>query len=194
MHRSSFPPGGYISTPWHRRLPHCLGTTCHRSCLTGEPTVERVLSSLAPGYTCVAMKSSFAAAAEFAVRLGRTAAGAAGRVLEINAFEREPAGRADVLVVYENETLGRNGRWLASADWKRTPDLVVVGDALALGFPFGAVLARGRIRPSHDADSASLARVAAAFAAVESEGLLQQGAGGCGVSEGAPSLRAGKLP
>lgn len=137
--------------------------------------VERMLSSLAPGYVCVAMKSSFASAAEFAGRLGRSSAGTDGRIVEINAFQGEPSGHADVLVVHENETLGRSGRWLASAGWKRTPDFVVVGDALALGFPFGAVLARGTHGSNHDADSASLARVAAALARVESEGLLQQG-------------------
>jgi acetylornithine/succinyldiaminopimelate/putrescine aminotransferase len=144
---------------------------------TDETTVERMLSSLGPGYDCVAMKSSLASAAEFAVRLGRSAAGADGRVIEMSAFEGEPTGKADVLVVHENETLGRSGRWLGSAGWKRTPDFVVVGDALALGFPFGAVLARGAHPSNHDADSASLARVAAAIAAVESEGLLEQGRG-----------------
>ncbi len=138
-------------------------------------TVERMISSLEPGYVCLAMKSSFAAAAEFASRLGRSAAGAEGRVTKINALNGEPAGGADVLVVHENETLGRSGRWLASAAWRRAPDVVVVGDALALGFPFGAVLARGGQGGEHDADSGTLARVAAAITAVESEGLLRQG-------------------
>lgn len=142
---------------------------------TDEPTVERILSSLEPGYFCIAMKSSFASAAEFALRLGRLSAGAEGRVVEINAFEGEPMGHADVLVVHENETLGRKGRWFASAGWRRPPDLVVVGDALALGFPFGAALACGAHASNHDADPASLALVAAAFAAVQREGLLQQG-------------------
>jgi 4-aminobutyrate aminotransferase-like enzyme len=138
-------------------------------------TVERMLASLAPGYVCLAMASSFAAAADFAARSGRSAAGPNGVVFEINAINGEPATGADVLVVHENETLGRTGRWLASTAWKRTPDLVVVGEALALGYPFGAVLARVDHASNHDADSATLARVAAAIAAVESEGLLQQG-------------------
>jgi adenosylmethionine-8-amino-7-oxononanoate aminotransferase len=142
---------------------------------TDAPTVERMLSSLGPGYVCLTMKSSFAAAADFAARVGRSAAGAEGRVVEINALDGEPAACADVLVVHENQTLGRTGRWLASTTWKRTPDLVVVGEALALGFPFGAVLAHGVRAVNQDADSATLARVAAAMAAVESEGLLQQG-------------------
>jgi hypothetical protein len=142
---------------------------------TNVPTVEQMLASLAPGYVCLAMKSNFAAATDFAARFSRSAAGAQGRVVEINALEGEPATGSDVLVVHENETLGRTGRWLASTDWKRTPDVVVVGEAVALGFPFGAVLARGGRRANHDADPATLARVAGAIAAVESEGLLQQG-------------------
>ena len=142
---------------------------------TDEMTAERMLSSLAPGYVCLAMKSSFAAAADFAARLGRSSAGGEGCVIEINAADGEPAEGGEILVVHENETLGRSGRWIASAAWKRGPDFVVVGDALALGFPFGAVLGRGGPAVDHDADPASLARVAAAIAAVESEGLLQQG-------------------
>jgi len=138
-------------------------------------TVEHILSSLAPGYGCVAMKSSFSAALDFAARIGRSAAGAEGGVALINALDGEPEASAGFLVVYENETLGRTGHWLASASWKRKPDLVVVGEALALGFPFGAVFARGGFAADHDADSATLARVAAAIATVESEGLLLQG-------------------
>lgn len=160
-----------VASPATALLGHDLPPTP----VIDAPTVERMLSSLAPGYACVAMKSSFATAAELAVRLARSSAGAEGRVVEINAFEGEPAGSVAILVAYENETLGRTGRWLASAGWKRTPDLVVVGDALALDFPFGAVLARDAHSSKHDADSASLARVAAAIAAVESQGLLQQG-------------------
>jgi len=140
-----------------------------------EPKLAHKLSSLAPGYTCLAMKSSFAAAADFAARLGRLAAGVEGQVVECNALAGEPAASEDVLVAHENETLGRTGRWLASAAWRRTPDFVVVGDALALGFPFGAVLARGGHAANHDADLATLARAAAAIAAVEREGLLEQG-------------------
>jgi adenosylmethionine-8-amino-7-oxononanoate aminotransferase len=143
--------------------------------VTDAPTVERMLSALAPGYVCLTMKSSFAAAADFAARVGRSAAVPEGRVVEIHALGGEPAAGADVLVVHENETLGRTGRWLASTAWKRTPDMVVVGEALALGFPFGAVLARGGQCANHDADSATLARVAAAIVAVENEGLLHQG-------------------
>jgi hypothetical protein len=142
---------------------------------TDPPNVELMLSSLSPGYVCLAMKSSFAAAADFAARFIRSAVGAKGRVVEMNALDGELAGSADVVVAHENETLGRTGRWLASAAWKRRPDLVVVGEALALGFPFGAVLGRGGLRGDNDTDSATLARVSAAITAVESEGLLRQG-------------------
>jgi acetylornithine/N-succinyldiaminopimelate aminotransferase len=134
-----------------------------------------MLSLLSPGYVCLAMKSNFAAAVELAARFSRSAVGAKGRVVEINALDGEPSAGAEVFVVHENETLGRTGSWLASAAWRRAPDLVVVGDALALGFPFGAVLGRGGQGGDNDTDSATLARVAAAVAAVESEGLLRQG-------------------
>ena len=139
------------------------------------PSVLRMVSSLAPGYACLAMTRSFAVAAEFAARLGRSAAGADGRVVEINALDGELGPGDEKLVVHENETLGRTGRWLASTAWERSPDLIVVGDALALGAPFGAVLARSGLAANHDADAATLARVAAAIATVEGEGLLQHG-------------------
>jgi acetylornithine/succinyldiaminopimelate/putrescine aminotransferase len=142
---------------------------------TDQAAVERKLSSLAPGYTCVALKSSFAAATELAAGRGRSAAGAAGRVAEVNAINGDPATSADFLIAHENETLGRCGRWFASTAWKRTPDLLVVGEALALGFPFGALLARDIQACTHYADAVTLARVAAAVCAVESEGLLEQG-------------------
>jgi acetylornithine/succinyldiaminopimelate/putrescine aminotransferase len=142
---------------------------------TDAPAVRRMLLSLAPGYACLAMMSSFAAAARFAARLGRSATCPGGRVVEINALRGEPPLNEDFLVVHENETVGRTGSWLASVGWSRAPHVVVVGEALALGYPFGAVLARGGRAGKHDAPSTALQRVAAAIAAVENEGLLRQG-------------------
>jgi len=107
---------------------------------TDEQTVKRMLSSLAPRYRCLALTRSFAAAADFAVRLGESDSPGDRRIAQINALEGEPAP-GDLLVVHENETLGRTGQWLASSAWSRAPDLVVIGEALALGVPFGAVLA-----------------------------------------------------
>lgn len=148
--------------------------------------VRRMLSSLASGYRCLEMASSFAAAAQSAVRIGRPAAGSAGRITVTNALNGEPATTAAVLVAHENETIGRTGRWLASASWKRTPDLIVAGEALALGFPFGAVLARKgfsagtelrscQSEGGQSPNNAALARVKAAITMVENEGLLLQG-------------------
>lgn len=145
---------------------------------TDASTVAQLLSSLAPGYVCLAMKSKFSDAAEFATCLSRSLAGAHARnILHVNAIVGEPDVTCDILIVHENETLGRTGQWVASSTWKRAPDFVVVGDALALGFPFGAVLGRDpRVTKGTDeADSATLARVAAAIRAVEDEELLQQG-------------------
>jgi acetylornithine/succinyldiaminopimelate/putrescine aminotransferase len=148
----------------------------------GPATVLRMLSSLAPGYACVAMTQSFSAAADLAAELGDNVS-----LVEINAMAGEPAIAGRPLVALENETLGRTGRWLASSAWKHAADMIVVGEALALGSPFGAVLARGGFAAGLDATNhasaptlqaalpASLARVSAAIHAVESEGLLQQG-------------------
>ena len=142
---------------------------------TDQAKVEQMLSSLAPGFSCIVMTSSFAAAAEFAASLARSAAGAEKRVAEINAIDGEAAAGDSFLIVHENETLGRCGRWFASTAWKRIPDLLVAGEVLALGFPFGAVLGRSAHASTHNANSTILARVAAAVTAVETEGLLQQG-------------------
>jgi len=141
-----------------------------------------MLSSLTPGYTCVATTQSFTAAADLAAQLGDN-----GSLVEINAITGEPAIAGRPLVSLENETLGRTGQWLASTVWRHAPDMIVVGEALALGSPFGAVLAREGFAaglnlanlasaPAYRAAlPASLARVSAAIHAVESEGLLQQG-------------------
>jgi 4-aminobutyrate aminotransferase-like enzyme len=143
--------------------------------LNDAASVEHMLSSLEPGYDCLAMTPGLAAAVEFAATLSRSHAGEKRRVIELNALDGEPAASDDFLVVHENETLGRTGRWLASTAWTRTPDLVVIGDALALGHSFGAVLGRIDHAPKYAADPAALPRVAAAIATVEREGLLQQG-------------------
>ena len=165
---------------------------------TDSSRVKQMLCSLEPGYVCLTMMRSFSAAVEFAARLGQSSAHVHGRIAQINALEPEPAPGDDLRVAHENETLGRTGRWLASAAWDRPPDLVVVGEALALGEPFGAVLAYGRSASRLDyterslegisghsrqrhaeqgeaATPAALERVAAAIAAVENQGLLEHG-------------------
>ena len=150
---------------------------------TDEATVKGMLSALAPGYRCLAVTQSFISAAGFAARLGRWGTRGGARVAQINALEGEPTEDVDVVVAYENETLGRTGDWLASMAWGRTPDLVVIGETLALGLPFGAVLARNDfLRPrqlwserARSATPAALERVAAAVAMVLREGLLAQG-------------------
>jgi len=151
-------------------------------------SAKGLLCSLDPAYTCVAMTRNLAAALDGAARLARSIAGSKGRLVDVNALAGEPAAGYDFLIAWENETLGRAGRWLASASWRRAPDLVVVGDAIALGYAFGAVLARNdrgeefarnsrAIFQGDDeaADSSTLERVAAAITTVENEGLLQHG-------------------
>ena len=148
------------------------------------PTVQQMLSSLATGYVCRGMMENSSAAADLAVQMAPLAAGGDGRIVETNSLDGEPSSGSDFLIVHENETLGRSGHWLASSAWRRAPELVVVGEVIALGHPFGAVLARsdlawnvefvrGGAAPAPN--SATLARVAAAITTVASEGLLQHG-------------------
>jgi acetylornithine/succinyldiaminopimelate/putrescine aminotransferase len=145
---------------------------------------HRLLASLQAGYECITTTPSFSAAAEFAMQLALLTAGGNGRVVEANAFDGEPATGDDFIVAHENETLGRSGRWLASAAWQRAPHLVVIGEAIALGRPFGAVFARHdhsekfrSVNPgaAQPAGTEALARVAATIETVESEGLLLHG-------------------
>jgi 4-aminobutyrate aminotransferase-like enzyme len=151
-------------------------------------SAKGLLCSLDPAYTCVTLTRSFAGALDGAARLARLFSGAGGRAIAVNARAGEPPSAYDLLIAIENETLGRAGRWLASASWRRAPDLVVVGDAIALGYAFGAVLARNdcgeefarnsrAIFQGDDeaVDSSTLARVAAAITTVENEGLLRHG-------------------
>ncbi len=152
----------------------------------GVGSAGQLLSSLEHGYACVTTAGSFSAAAGVASKLTGLAAEKHGSIVEVNSLDGEPASDCDFLVAYENETLGRSGRWCASAAWRRAPELIVIGQAIALGAPFGAVLARkdwkadfsavGRETvPDQAADSASLALVAAVITTVEGSDLLQHG-------------------
>jgi acetylornithine/succinyldiaminopimelate/putrescine aminotransferase len=123
-----------------------------------EPTVRRMISSLAPGYTCVALAPGYASAADRAAHLARSLSASSSRVVRIHALNGEPPASPhpidpdpnDLIVAYENETLARTGRWLASAAWPRPPAFIVIGEALALGSPFGAVLAREALATNLD--------------------------------------------
>jgi 4-aminobutyrate aminotransferase-like enzyme len=152
----------------------------------GASSARQLLSSLEQGYACATTAGSFSAAANMASKLSRLAAEKHGRIVEANSLDGEPASECDFLVAYENETLGRSGRWCSSAAWRRTPELIVIGEAIALGAPFGAVLAREDVKADltavgretvqdEGADSASLALVAAVIATVEGSDLLPHG-------------------
>jgi Aminotransferase class-III len=157
------------------------------------PTLEhmpsrahQVLSLLEPGYVAVATARDFRAAVNVAAKIARSAAGAQGRITEVDALDGQPDAACDFLIARENETLGRTGRWCASAAWLRAPELIVIGEAIALGSPYGAVLAQQdsgansaaicrEATQDQAADSQSLARVAAVIAAVEGGELLRHG-------------------
>jgi len=121
-----------------------LGHDLPRLRPTDEPTVRRMISSLAPGYTCVALAPSYSSAVALATNLARSVSAPSRRILEMNALDGglpSSPDPNDLILAWENETLARTGRWLASAAWQRPPDFIVIGDALALGSPFGAALA-----------------------------------------------------
>jgi len=152
----------------------------------GVSPARQLLSSLVHGYACATAAGSFSAAASMASKFARLAAEKHGPIVEVNSLDGEPASDCDFLVAYENETLGRSGRWCASAAWRRAPELIVIGEAIALGAPFGAVLARNDLKTGfaavgretvqdQAADSASLALVAAVITTVEGSDLLQHG-------------------
>ena len=136
----------------------------------GAAEVAALLESLAPGHRTLAL----AADREAALALARRIAGDGAGV--VDALDGEPIVAAGRLVAVENRSLGRTGRWLASSSWTRSPEVVVIGEALAAGAAFGAVLVRADIAGTHrglatDADAAALARVAGVVAAVEAAAL-----------------------
>lgn len=147
---------------------------------SGLSTAEAValIERMADGYRCVAIAATHAEAIAAATAIARKRHGDVAIRIADGADE-EPAALHDaVLIAVENRSLGRSGRWLRSEDWNRRPELVIVGDALAGGEPFAAVLAR---RPMPDAppavircDAAVVARAGATIQAVITERLLDR--------------------
>ncbi len=107
-----------------------------------EAAVRKALTSLSPGYVCIGLCGSSEMAERLALRLGESAMRSARRTQVANALLGEPPSGSGGVIALENETLGRTGAWLASATWRRRPEFIVVGEALALGGPFGALLAK----------------------------------------------------
>jgi hypothetical protein len=155
-----------------------LGHDVLRETTTDAKSAHALLSSLAPTYRCVAMARDFPSAVGAAEMLLRARGDAVER---LDAALGEPSHAPAALIAIENETLGRRGVWLASSLWTRTPDVIVVGDALSQGLPFGALLARADVvadmpQPTvNDEPNDAAARAAAVIGAVEAEGLIEDG-------------------
>jgi hypothetical protein len=108
--------------------------------LSVEAIVARI-DRMSEAYRCIALTAGLEEAAAIAADLVARGRGkqAPYRILTAEQSEREES--EEPLIALENESLGRSGRWLASTGWNRRPDAIVIGDALAGGAPFAAVLA-----------------------------------------------------
>ena len=155
-----------------------LGHDVPRETRSDAKSADALLSSLAPSYRCVAVARDFPSAVTAAETLLRARGVAVER---LDAAFGEPPQAPGALVAIENETLARRGVWLASALWRRAPDVIAVGDALSQGLPFGAVLARAEIaaempQPAvYDESNGAIARAVAVIGAVQAGGLIEDG-------------------
>ncbi|GEM_PF-4925405 len=137
-------------------------------------TIARKLEAIAKGYRCAALVANLEAGRAAALEI------ADGEAATADALAGEPSIQAPKLIAIENDSLGRSGAWLASLSWRRKPNVIVVGEAIAAGAPFAAVLvkaSRGRapkLRIDVAIDPSVPCRVAGVIAAVETSGLLTQ--------------------
>jgi adenosylmethionine-8-amino-7-oxononanoate aminotransferase len=156
-----------------------LGYDEPRSAQLSAAETIAFIDSMSAEYRCWALTSgseeALALAREHVARL----TGIRAPPSVVSPEEGEPAEADGLVIAFENASLGRSGRWLACADWTRPPAAIVIGEVLAAGAPFAAVLAGhahgdaallGSVHNSCDAES--LARAGAVIATVREEGLL----------------------
>jgi len=138
--------------------------------------IARKLEAIAKGYRCVHLAGSVNAAIDAASAI----VGDDATVADALAGEPETVGL--VLIAIENASLAREGAWFASRSWRRKPDAIVIGEAVAAGAAFGAVLVRAKVHKDEAVqlsvdpalDRTSLRRVAGVIQVVEARGLLTQ--------------------
>jgi hypothetical protein len=162
-----------------------LGHDCPRDFPGDSGTACAALSELGSGLSRAAVVESFAAAADLAARLGGAITGDNRKLMIADASAGEPNSDASVLIAHERDTAGRTGAWFVSGTWRRRPDIVVVGETLSAGRPFGAVLVSAhiaaevaRVQRHHDhpaADAETIRRVAAVIRAVSEQALIPDG-------------------
>lgn len=153
-----------------------LGYDEPRSASLSAAEVVALIDAMSTRHRCVALTDSDDSAfavAEKIIGNGRQAA-------IIAAEQGEPKAAPGPIIAFENASLGRSGNWLVSANWTRSPDAIVIGEALAGGAPFAAVLVDrahcGEASPPLQANrcsAESLARVGSIMETVRQEQLLQ---------------------
>jgi Aminotransferase class-III len=147
--------------------------------LSVEATVARI-DGMSETYRCIALTAGLEEAVTIAADLVARGRGEQGPHRIVKAEQREREDSDEPLIALENESLGRSGRWLASTGWNRPPDAIVIGDALAGGAPFAAVLADkancevAMNTPWITCPGETLQRAGAMIEAVLAERLLEQ--------------------
>jgi acetylornithine/succinyldiaminopimelate/putrescine aminotransferase len=145
--------------------------------LSGSDVVA-LIDQMTDGYRCVAIAANQDDVVSVATTMARQRCGAEIEVRIVDGYGDEPTGTPEAaLIALENESLGRSGRWFASATWRCSPDFVVMGDALSGGAPFAALLAatnNNTAPPAITCERAVLERVGDTIRTVVAEQLLDQ--------------------
>jgi acetylornithine/succinyldiaminopimelate/putrescine aminotransferase len=151
-----------------------------RSAQMSAAEAVALIDAMSARHRCVALTTGHDEALTLAAEILTRRSGEGTSITVVPAEHGEPQGADDPLVAFENVSLGRSGRWLASTGWGRPPDAIVIGDALAGGAPFAAVLADQRLCDAdvpalrvRSCSAESLARVAAVMTTVRDQGLLE---------------------
>jgi acetylornithine/succinyldiaminopimelate/putrescine aminotransferase len=151
-----------------------------RSAQMSAAETVALIDAMSVRHRCVALTASHDDALKHAEVILTRGSEKKPAITVIPAERGEPQGAAELLVAFENASLGRCGRWLASAGWAQVPDVIVIGDALAGGAPFAAVLADQRYCDANlpalrfnSCSAQSLARVGAVMTTIRDEELLE---------------------
>ncbi len=153
-----------------------LGYDEPRSASLSAAEVVALIDAMSTRHRCVALTDSDDSAFAFAKKI----VGHGKKAAIIPAEQGEPAAAPGPVIAFENVSLGRSGKWLESANWTRSPDAIVIGEALAGGAPFAAVLVdrahcdgASPTLQANRCSAESLARVGSIMATVHQEQLLE---------------------
>ena len=151
-----------------------------RSAQISAAETVALIDAMSVRHRCVALTASHDDALKLAEEILTRGSGEKTPITFAPAERGEPEGADGPLVAFENASLGRTGHWLASAAWARLPDVIIIGDALAGGAPFAAVLADQRYCDANlpalrfkSCSAESLARVGAVMTTIRDEELLE---------------------